>query len=170
MNALPTHDRTTGEAFSEAFLAARQRAHDLQAVAARLRLDRAADGDVRAAEEAARLATDEAYQQMLEDRAEQRRVAAIKYRQEREARAIERERERLAERENAALGRILLALRDRGPLTGGEIEALQIKGASHNVVRPLLRLGVDRGVVRRRQDGKRVLWSAVPPAGLHSDA
>lgn len=177
--ALPTHDAATGEPFSGAFVAARARALELQEAASRLHVaalaEKAADpwappsATLAAAEKAAQDAVDEAYNLMLDDRERVRRAAENAAAVDRQARALERERERLAEQENATLARILLALRDRGPLTGGELEALRIRGASHNLLRPILRVGVERGLIRKRQDGRRVLWSAVPQA-IHSSA
>lgn len=165
------HDAATGEALSGAFLAARARAHELQEKADRLRLDGAPDDDVHAAQRAARRAADAAYKRLLDDREKRRRAAteaaeaAWRARhqaeeEERQVRAVERERERLAEQENAAIERLVLVLKERGPMSGVELEALRIRGASKNALRPLLRTAEERGLVRRIRNGKRILWAA----------
>lgn len=156
------HDRATGEAFSEAFLAAREHAHDLGAQVTHLRLSGADHRAVAAAIRAADKASAAAFEQMLNNRKEVWRQRAKAEEATRQERAEKREVERLAEQEEATLQRILLALRHRGPLTGGELEALRIRGASHNLLRPVLRVGVQRGLVKSQRDGRRVLWSAVP--------
>lgn len=79
----------------------------------------------------------------------------------RETEAVAREQAALTAREDSTVQRVVDLLRERGPLTGGEIEALRRPGLSHNAVRPILRLAVERGLVRRVQDGRRVVWVAV---------
>lgn len=170
MSDLPTHDTETGEALSGAFLTARQRAHELSRSANRLRADGGAQEAVAAARVEARAAEDAAFEQMLADRERFHDAARAADLIKREKRAEALELEVLAERENATLQRILLVLRDRGPQTGGELEAMRLKGCSHNLLRPMLRRGVELGLIRRRQDGRRVLWSAVPVNALASAA
>lgn len=149
------------EVLSSTFRALRERARELVSVAGEARLAGAPEHEVGAAERAACAAEEEAWRQLLADREAARR-------QERDERNAERERERLAEQEDATIGRIVLALRDRGPLTGGELEALRIEGASHNSLRPLLRRAVGQGLVTRQRDGRRVLWSAMPHGEAYS--
>lgn len=75
--------------------------------------------------------------------------------------AVERERTVLTAREEATIRRAVDLLKERGPLTASEIEALRRPGLSNNKVRPILRLAVERGLVKRVQDGHRMYWVAV---------
>jgi len=82
----------------------------------------------------------------------------------------EREREVVREKNEAALSapweetlqRALDTLRRKGPMTAAEIEALRLKGLSHNAVRPALQELERRGLVDRVRNGRRAEWHPVP--------
>jgi hypothetical protein len=79
-----------------------------------------------------------------------------------QADTIQRTEEVIAAPESAAVALAVSTLLKRGPMTAGEIEALRLPGLSHNAVRPILRIARERGLVERRQSGRRVLWVAIP--------
>lgn len=139
---------------SAEFLQLRERAHVLMKEVGRLRLGGSAPEAIANAERDLCSAEEAAVRQMFDDR-------DAKLRAEADHAEAEREHARLTARENATIGRAVNLLRERGPLTAGEIEALRRPGLSHNSVRPILRLAAERGLVRQQRDGHRVLWIAV---------
>lgn len=152
----PELDLVTGRPYSSGFLAARAFAMEAQQAAAAL-TSRRLDGDQTVTRE-------------IEDEAEREafRLAAVAHgileadretiRSDSRRRAVE---EAIAEPFEAALQAAVDVLRARGPMTGAEIEAMRIPGLSHNVLRPVLREGVERGIVQKDRSGRRVIWSAI---------